>query len=63
MSLDRDCSEVRAGERAFEKGKKVNECPYAISNPRRTAWMTGWYDERTKLRLGKIFERNGISWP
>jgi len=50
------------GRRAYARGLDVDSCPHP-SGFRRISWMCGWYDVRTKRRLGHIFERRGMQWP
>lgn len=54
--------EYQEGRQAFFAGREVRECVYQFGD-QRVAWLTGWYDERTRSRLGHIFESRGIEWP
>lgn len=63
QEIDRNRAEVEYGETAFEKGKAVSACPYAIGCSKRTYWMTGWYDARTRHNLRHVFEKYWIVFP
>ena len=63
VDLPRDLPEVPEGADAFAAGVDVDDCPYPRQDIRRRSWMTGWFDARTAKRLGRLFERNNLSWP
>ena len=57
----------RARERgalAYLAGKKEN--PYKRRNTSSrdyVEWWEGYWEQRIRSRLGKIFEKHGIEWP
>lgn len=59
---DKNRHKVIAGENAFTAGMELDDCPYRINNPNRTPWMFGWYNARTRKRLGHVLEKYGIDW-
>lgn len=51
-----------AGRQAYLAGKQDGFCPYPTSDSlkmgeKRTAWMSGWYAERTNNRIGHILTK------
>lgn len=62
VPMIRNTQHVDDGATAYALGFDVDDCPFPAGN-RRTEWMTGWYDSRTKDRLGPLLERNGLEWP
>lgn len=61
--LDRNFPEVPEGEAGYKEGMDVDDCPYPIQDIRRTAWMTGWYDEKFRNVLGHIWAKYGLEYP
>lgn len=58
----RKLAEYDDGKQAFLDGLDVDDCPHR-SGFKRIGWMCGWYDERTRSRLGHIFSHRKINWP
>lgn len=63
LDLPRHYDECRMGESDFKNGRPISNCPFPMGDERRKRWMTGWYDARTRKRLGHIFERWRLQWP
>lgn len=54
-----------AGRAAFFNGKPDTFCPFPTNDSlkvseQRTAWMSGWYAERTNNRIGHILTKYGF---
>lgn len=54
--------EYSHGKQAFFDDLDVDDCPH-VKGFKRISWMCGWYDERTRSRLGHIFKRRNMQWP
>jgi len=63
QELSRDFPEVLEGTAAKTAGLSVDQCPYEIQDQRRIAWMTGWYDEHMRRKLGHIFTKYNMEYP
>ena len=61
-TTDKNRHKVQAGENAYIAGFEVGDCPYPRHNANRIPWMFGWYNARTREKLGSIFEKYGIEW-
>lgn len=55
--------EYKQGCASFEQGAGVDSCKYAKHTSAAKAWRTGWYDARTRSRLGHIFDRWKLDYP
>ena len=53
--------EYRDGAEAYREGRSVDD--HDLDKAGRNAFMDGWYDARTRDRLGHIFQRYGTTWP
>jgi len=68
IELPRTAKEVAEGEAAFVAGQTIADCPYPQGqgldgNKARSAWMTGWYDEKMRAKLGHIWNKYGTTYP
>jgi ribosome modulation factor len=63
QEIDRNRAEGDYGEVAYAKGKSIEDCPYAIGCSKRTYWLTGWYDARTRHNLRHVFEKYWMTFP
>jgi len=70
IPIPRDTFEYSEGRKAYRDrtayangNRNDPKCPYPTGNSERVGWYTGWYDERTKDRIGELLERNGMLWP
>lgn len=56
----RGMREYKLGRTAYLAGKKIN--PFQGGDSR-TAWWTGWLDERTNNSLRHIFDKYNMTFP
>ncbi len=66
--LDEDC--VRRGRQAFRDGWEETECPFPQGSStvpgkpsKRQSWLTGFFEEQVRSRVGHILAKYGVSWP
>lgn len=61
--VPRDTPQYKEGLRSFGIVRDVDDGPYPAGHGKRTGWMTGYLDARTKFRLGHIFHKYGLPYP
>lgn len=56
----------KEGQAAFLSGLSDNDCPYPIGSSldgSRRSWLSGFFDEKIKQKLGSFFARHGVEYP
>ena len=48
------------GKSAFERGDKVDSCPFALGDDRRRDWLDGYYEGRADAAIRRTLEKNGL---
>lgn len=48
---------------AFRNGISDEDCPYPKSDSKRTGWLMGYYQERTKTRLNNVLTKYNQTFP
>lgn len=52
----------KEGVLAFSFGYTLDSNPYRKESRESVMWISGWIDERTRVRVGSIFQKYGVAW-